>query len=181
MTNILKTVTTITLSLSLLIPVQGNVNTTNNISIPDIQREAIQAVESYSTCYTQGINTNEDLQRYATRFLRDNYNMELSIPISFKSIEDNNILGQFYYNKGTNKPVEIIINDAMLSDDSYCQHDTERTLIHELVHYYLNSTNQDFRDGQETFEVENYKMGGRSNSGAKANYLNTRIMASCCD
>ena len=181
MLKILKTITTISLSLSLLSPIQGTTNTVNNTSIPSIQREAIEAVKEYSTCYTQELKTNEELQVYATRFLKDNYNMDLDIPVTFKSIEGNNILGQFIYYKDTNKPIEITINDIMLTDNNYCSHDIERTLIHELVHYYLNSTNQDFKDNQETFEQENFEKGGRSNTGAKANYLNSRIMSNCCD
>lgn len=180
MLKILKTLTTISLSLSLLSPLQGTTNATNNISIATIERPVIQEVESYSTCYTQDLKTNEQLQTYATRFLKDNYNMDLQISITFKSI-DNNILGQFIYYKDTNKPIEIVINNTMLADDNYCSHDIERTLIHEIIHYYLNSTNQNFKDGQETFENENYKQGGRSNTGAKANYLNSRIMSNCCD
>jgi len=180
MLKILKTITTISLSISLLNPIQGTTNTTDNISIPTTERQVIEEIEGYSNCYTQDLKTNEQLQEYATRFLKDNYDMDLDISVTFNTL-DNNILGQFRYYIDNNEPIEIVINDTMLADNNYCQHDIERTLIHELVHYYLNSTNQDFKDGQEDFENENYKQGGRSNTGAKANYLNTRIMSNCCD
>jgi|GEM_PF-4846859 len=181
--NILKTITTITLSLSILNPFNNTNNTESNynITIPTPQNEIVQTIENYSNCYTQDLKTNEDLQEYATQFLEDNYNIELNIPVTFKSI-DSNILGAFYYNKDTNKPIKIVINNLMLADNNYCSHDIERTLIHECTHLALNILNQDFKDGQESFENENYKLGGRSNDiNTKANYLNSKIMVKCCN
>ena len=180
--NILKTITSLTLTLSILNPFNPTTTEhTQNISIPNTQREVVQTVKDYSNCYTQDLKTNEDLQEYATQFLKDNYNIDLDIPVTFKSM-DGDILGAFYYNKDTNKPIKIVINNLMLADNNYCSHDIERTLIHENIHYYLDFTSQDFKDEQETFENENYKLGGRSNDrNVKANYLNTKIMAKCCD
>lgn len=181
MINILKTITSITLTIGLLNPL-NTTNTQYNISIPSTQREVIQTIESYSNCYAQDLKTDKDLQTYATKFLQDNYNITLEIPVTFATIEDSNILGLFHYNKNTNKPIEIQINTAMLNDNNYCGHDIERTLIHELTHYSLNILNQNFKDGQETFENENNKLGGRSNdTSIKPNYLNSKTMAKCCD
>lgn len=180
MLKILKTITTITVSLSLLSPITANNNIeyTSNVSIPTLQREVIQAVESYSNCYTQGLSTNEDLQTYATRFLKDNYNMDLNVNIQFVEL-DKDINGSYWYKKDSGESTRIDINSMMLNN--VCEHEIERTLRHELTHLALNELGRGFEDGNTEFELENFNNGGRSNNGAKTNYLNTKIISSCCD
>lgn len=140
--------------------------------------------------FTQNLKTNEDLNNYAIEFLRD-YNISLDntlIPITFTNIEQTeeniNINGTFYFiedeeNEENREPIRIVIDEKLIEE---CEHEVERTLIHELTHYVLFLEGKGHRDGQMDFEDLNYKNGGRSNlEDSEIPILESKIDSSCCD
>jgi hypothetical protein len=59
--------------------------------------------------YTNDLQTDENLKIYAEKWLKDNYNLELDVPISYENI-DGDIGGYNTVSKKDNKPLEIKIN-----------------------------------------------------------------------
>lgn len=131
------------------------------------------------TIYVDDLKTNEDLEKYAKLFLKNEFNLELNIPIYFTDIEDPNTLGLFRYYEDESKAVEILIDNE--NSNIRCDHDIERTLRHEICHYVLFLQNKGYKDGDHDFENLNFEHGGRSNYSNKVKILDTKIYSDCCN
>lgn len=129
------------------------------------------------TIYVDDLKTNEDLVKYAKLFLKNEFNLELNIPIYFTNIEDPNTLGLFRYYEDESKAVEILIDN----EEVECDHQYEKILVHELCHYVLFELDGDFKDGEKEFEDLLYKLGGRSNYNNKFKPLDTKLSVDCCN
>lgn len=110
------------------------------------------------TIYVDDLKTNEDLEKYAKLFLKNEFNLELNMPIYFTDIEDPNTLGLFRYYEDESKAVEILIDNE--NSNIRCDHDIERTLRHEICHYVLFLQNKGYKDGDRDFENLNFEHGG---------------------
>ncbi|BCZ47560.1 hypothetical protein psyc5s11_36270 [Clostridium gelidum] len=112
--------------------------------------------------YVNKLTTNGELQEYATRWLKDNYNMTLDIPVEFNSAKQNNnadyiVYGQTFYNN--DKPVKIIIDYSLNTNSEDKNIIKERMLIHELTHYALAKQGLPYEDNTVSFTTEALKNG----------------------
>ncbi|MFH0334676.1 hypothetical protein [Clostridium perfringens] len=128
------------------------------------------------TIYVDDLKTNEDLEKYAKLFLKNEFNLELNIPIYFTDIEDPNTLGLFRYYEDESKAVEILIDN----EEVECDHQYEKILVHELCHYVLFELGGNFKDGENEFENLLYEKGGRSNYNNEFKPLDTKLSVDCC-
>lgn len=127
------------------------------------------------TIYVDDLKTDSDLEQYAKLFLKNEFNLELNIPIYFTDIEDDSVGGLFTYYEDENKAYSIQIDNEEMDS-----HDTEKILIHELVHYALFELGEDFKDGEEFFEKVLFEHGGRSNYHDNFKPLDTKLSSDCC-
>jgi len=147
-----------------------NINKKNNIEMsPILKNNSItEGISLHSDkIYCDNLSSNEKLQEYATKWLKDNYNMTLDIPIIYDDL-GNKYNGHYLYENKTPKLIQI--NKGLKGID-IC---AEKTLIHELVHYVLSKNNKDFTDETDTFRKECVKMGGNTNYGENG-YLNSHL------
>ena len=112
--------------------------------------------------YVNKLTTNGELQEYATRWLKDNYNMTLDIPVEFNTAKQNNgadyiVYGQTFYNN--DKPVKIIIDYSLNTNKEDKNIIKERMLIHELTHYALAKQGLPYEDNTVSFTTEVLKNG----------------------
>ncbi|HFD2052239.1 TPA: hypothetical protein ACF2DE_002970 [Clostridium perfringens] len=128
------------------------------------------------TIYVDDLKTNEDLEKYAKLFLKNEFNLELNIPVYFTDIEDPNTLGLFRYYEDESKAVEILIDN----EEVECDHQYEKILVHELCHYALFELGGDFKDSEDEFEKTLYSMGGRSNYHNEFIPLDSKLSTDCC-
>lgn len=131
---------------------------------------------NYYTIYVDDLKTNEDLEKYAKLFLKNEFNLELNIPIYFTDIEDPNTLGLFRYYEDESKAVEILIDNEAVE----CSHEYEKVLVHELCHLVLFELGGNFKDGEDEFEKTLYSMGGRSNYHNEFIPLDSKLSTDCC-
>jgi SprT-like protein len=98
--------------------------------------------------------TLEDLYEEANRFLWDNYNMALVVPIE---ITDEFVTEEGAYEFTKTAPRRILIAEfVMIFADDDVVYDVLR---HELVHYALHLRGRNFADGHPEFEEELSKHG----------------------
>ena len=100
--------------------------------------------------------TEYQLRKYADKFLKDNYNMELSVPLKLNG-RLKTTCGRFVHYRGYNRPKIVEIN-------KYFFENNEPTVVldvlrHELVHYALYMKEKPFSDGHPVFEKELRKLG----------------------
>lgn len=107
--------------------------------------------------YIENLSTDENLEKYATQWLKDNYNLELTIPIFFSSDIDNKIEVNGRFNYKDDKNIEI--NSKLKGMDLI----TEKVLIHELTHYALYKKTEEFTDNAQSFINECVKNGANTN------------------
>ncbi|MBS4893827.1 MAG: hypothetical protein KHZ90_08630 [Veillonella parvula] len=129
--------------------------------------------------YTNSLETNQDLQKYSEKFLKEYYNLELNVLVEFNNDKEEGVRGTFYYDLENHESLYIDINTDLLD----CLHEVERTLRHELTHMALFELGRNFDDNEEDFESENYINGGRSNSDTRQPLpLDSRVKNNyCCD
>jgi hypothetical protein len=116
--------------------------------------------------YADNLSTDAELQKYASQWLKDNYNLTLDIPVYFsdlnKNYNENSILSNsgclnLDINTKTAKSIEIEKEYSKVNILS------EKTLIHELTHYALYKLGKPFDDESEEFKKECIKNGGVTN------------------
>lgn len=108
--------------------------------------------------YTNSLKTNEDLNLYATKWLKDNYNLILDIPIYYSDISGN-VGGYLTVTDG--KPIDIKINKQAQSIDLL----SEKLIIHELTHFALFKSNKEYHDETDSFTKECIKNGSNTSDG----------------
>ena len=101
------------------------------------------------------------LRQYAKKWLMDNYNMELIVPLQLNG-RMQRTCGWFKHKRAWNMPTCIELNKFFVENN-------EPTLVldvlrHELVHYALYMQKKPYRDGQAMFENELKRLGVVSQS-----------------
>src|SRR5690606_16736069 len=103
--------------------------------------------------------TQYQLEKYAEKFLKENYNMELIVPLKING-RLRKTFGRFVYYPNRAKSVEL---------SKYLIENNEPVVVldvlrHELVHYALFMLDKPFSDGHPVFESELKKLGVVSQS-----------------
>jgi len=133
---------------------------------PTIDFKELYNLGTDGNTYTNSLQTDAELTEYATKWLKDNYNDTLDIPVVFNKVYNSSSSNFTIYGLTTftdNKPIQIIIDSSFAQE--FNQIKTERILIHELVHYELSRQNNEYNDGTNTFETEVIAKGSTSNYG----------------
>lgn len=148
-----------------------NISKKNNIEkIPSILKnnQIIEGISSHSDkIYCDDLSTDKKLQQYANQWLKDNYNMNLNVPIIYDNLDDKTN-GYYSYKDGKFKLIQI--NQDLKGIDI----GVEKTLIHELVHMVLFETNKDFKDETNSFRKECIEKGSNTNYG-EIGYLHSHL------
>jgi SprT-like protein len=96
------------------------------------------------------------LQMYAKKFLKDNYNLDLVVPLQLNG-RLNTCKGRFVSYRGTKIPKVIELNKI------FVEHNDPAVVLdvlrHELVHYALFMLNKPNSDGHPVFENELKRLG----------------------
>ena len=103
--------------------------------------------------------TQYQLEKYAEKFLKDNYNMKLLVPLKINS-RLRTTCGRFVYTQYVNKPStpkSVEINKYFLENNEPAV--VLDVLRHELVHYALFMQGKPHRDGHPVFENELKRLG----------------------
>ena len=153
-----------------ILKIDADINNFNEFKLHQEQKD--------NTLYNiTNLHTQENLIKYAELYLKDNFNLTLSIPITFTDTPEG-INGYFWHTSDTNKSLRIEISTRLQKQDS---HIIEHTLIHELNHYALNELNLDYADGQTQFEKLNYLLYANSNYTTDSQMMQSKLNTTCCD
>lgn len=93
----------------------------------------------------------EQIEKYARRFLSTAYDMGLSIPIAINP-RLSSTLGQFIYNTKNNRPVRLEFSKKYLMKGKI--EDIKKMIKHECIHYAMFMMNKPYDDGDPYFEAE---------------------------
>ena len=96
------------------------------------------------------------LEKYAEKFLKDNYQLKLSIPLRING-RLKTTQGRFIHYKMSNRPVAIELSKYLVENNE--PSNVLDVLRHELVHYALFTKGMPFADGHPTFERELKRLG----------------------
>jgi len=118
-----------------------------------VRRENSLAAPTYSQEYWKTI---EGLTAYAKKWLRETYDMELTIPIRFNP-RLTRALGRFHFRTAPRRPQEIDLSTRLL--EYYGEEATLDVLKHELIHYACFMQRMPFSDGDWYFENELKRLG----------------------
>lgn len=113
---------------------------------------------------------------YASRFLKEAYNMELEIPIVINGRLKSSF-GRFIWRKSDKKPLRL-----EFSKNYIMHHEPIKilgTIKHECIHYALFVKGLPFRDGDDYFEKELIKHG--SHSTGTSEYKGKVVVYGCPD
>lgn len=113
---------------------------------------------------SKSMMTVHKLTKIAERFLKEEYNLKLTIPIKFNN-RLTTTLGRFIIDRNTFKAKVIEINTKMLAN--YTEEEIIDVLKHELVHYACFKMNKPFDDGDPFFENELKRLGVNSTNAYK--------------
>lgn len=100
--------------------------------------------------------TINQLTRYANKFLREEYNLELTVPIQING-RLKSTFGRFVYIRQTNKPLRVEMNKIFVTNNP--DNIVLDVLKHELVHYVMCLKGLPFSDGSVAFERELSRLG----------------------
>jgi SprT-like protein len=114
--------------------------------------------------------TIEELTRHAKEFLRKNYDMDLTVPITINPRLKSS-LGRFVFSKSPNE-IQIAGYVIKYADKSVILD----TLFHECVHYALYMQGKPFNDGDELFELELRRLGV---SSTETNRVGLYVVLAC--
>lgn len=143
---------------------------------PTVDFSKVYKLSTNGTTYTNSLSTNEDLQQYANKFLQDNFNDTLTVPIKFDDIttldSDVSVINGIteFSPKGA---TGIIINKDLSLE--FNQVLAERVIKHELLHYELSKQGKHFADKQDDFENAIEKYGSCSNDG-NTYYMHSHVL-----
>lgn len=139
--------------------------------------------KKYVTLGQQKANHEKELEAYAEKFLKQNYNTTLTIPIKISG-RLTSTGGYFQCRRTHNEkqPVKIEISERFMAS---ALHDGQEgleaildVLKHELVHYVLCKQGKNFSDGDSDFESELARLnigasGATNKSLVKSKKVNT--------
>lgn len=127
--------------------------------------------------------TQKELQLICEDLMKAIWNDKLDIPVTISKRLINS-LGTFHaVNKKVNgkyvfTPLKITISANLL--EHYSLDNIEGTIKHELCHYYLCKTGQDFEDGDRTFENELKRIGSHSSKSlCHTGEMHTCVCSNC--
>lgn len=92
-----------------------------------------------------------EVESYCKSFLKDNYNLELTIPIKINSRLTSS-LGRFIHTSKSRKPLRLEFSKKFLESGN--PSDILKVIKHECIHLSLCVQNKPFDDGDEYFEAE---------------------------
>lgn len=96
------------------------------------------------------------LKQYANKFLKENYNLTLSIPLELNG-RMTKTYGWFKHKRGRKEPVCVQLNKYFVENNEPVV--VLDVLRHELVHYALYMLDRPYRDGDAVFEGELKRLG----------------------
>lgn len=96
------------------------------------------------------------LQDFARKFLQDNYNLELVVPLRLNG-RMKTTCGWFRYKKRSRVPVVVELNKFFVENNE--SNVVIDVLKHELIHYALFMKGIPCRDGDYEFEAELKRLG----------------------
>lgn len=102
------------------------------------------------------LSTVNELTQYSEEYLKENYNLELTVPIKINK-RLRRALGRFQHDIRNKVPVLIDLSHNLIMHHSLDE--IRDVLNHELIHYALYMQGRDFKDGQAEFENELVKKG----------------------
>lgn len=111
--------------------------------------------------------TQMQIEQYARKFLKDNYKMDLNIPITINGRLSRS-LGKFVHRAAIRESVRIEISKKHLMYSPL--DDILSTIRHECIHYALFELGKPYRDGDVVFESELRKHGAKSTGTTKLLY-----------
>lgn len=119
--------------------------------------------------------TEEELTKYAERFLKDNFNIDLLIPIK-RNNRLRTSLGRYVMDNASN-PIRIELSGKLLT------YGKESTIIgvlkHECIHYAYHVQGKDMRDGHPQFEKALQQFNAPSTESLKVGKFYTFECVGC--
>lgn len=100
--------------------------------------------------------TTYELSQYANKFLKDNYNMSLSVPLQLNG-RLKSAKGRFVWYKRDRRPKVVELNKVFVENNNISI--VLDVLRHELVHYALFMQGKPHEDGHPVFEGELKRLG----------------------
>lgn len=100
--------------------------------------------------------SQQEIEKYCREFLKDNYNLELSIPVKINP-RLSSTLGRFVHYDGWGSPLHLEFSKKFLTSGK--DKDIIDVLRHECIHYALYVLKKPFIDGEKYFEDELIKHG----------------------
>ena len=100
----------------------------------------------------------------AKKFLKENYDMELGIPITING-RLKSVYGRFRHMGNRKQSVRIEMSRNYIEHQEW--NTVVETLKHELIHYALYELDKPYRDGTAYFEAEIQKHGSHSSGTVK--------------
>lgn len=119
-----------------------------------------------------------EIESYCKRFLKDNYNLDLAIPVVINS-RLTSTLGVFIHSKIPMTPLRLEFSKKYLEYADLS--DIIKLIKHECIHYALYMQNKPYKDGDAYFESELIKHG--SNTTETVTFMierNVRVYACKC-
>lgn len=121
------------------------------------------------------------LKMYANKFLKDNYGMELTVPLELNSrlkTTCGRFISRRYYN-GHKEPKIVELNKTFVEHN-------EPTIVldvlrHELVHYALFMLDKPHKDGHPVFENELKRLGIVSQGTIDQYKIASKMQIYACD
>lgn len=120
-----------------------------------------------------------ELVEVANKFLSENYNLNLNIPIEFNA-RMTRVLGRFIFKKVGHDNVPLKIEMSIDFMKSHPKENIFDVFKHELVHYALCVMKKPFNDGQAVFENELRRLDiKRTNSFKLAGDVHKYVCDNC--
>ena len=98
----------------------------------------------------------EELYNYAKSKAIELWNREFDIEIKVTNANWSRWLGYYTFNRATNKGY---IKMSLRVNSRYSKEEVYGTLLHEMVHWHLHTSNKPFRDSDVEFALECLRVG----------------------
>lgn len=92
-----------------------------------------------------------EVEKYCKAFLKEQYNIDLYIPVKFNS-RLTRTLGVFYYNAEKKTPSRLEFSKKFMENGK--KEDIIKVIKHECIHFALFMLGKPFKDGDPYFESE---------------------------
>lgn len=124
--------------------------------------------------------SHAEIESYAKRFLKDNYNLKLTIPITINSRLSSTLAALVLMGKSNPKLIRIEFSKKYLIHGEL--DDIISTIKYESIHYALFTLGKPYKDGTTLFESELVKHGSNSTETSDLSYeRNVRVYRCNCN